>query len=186
VGLESDCIVSKAPGKGISRELSERAPRLGGACFAEEYIHGREFNLSVLGGPDGPRVLPPAEIIFKGYDTSRPLIVGYQAKWKADSQEYHNTPRCFEFGSEDKSLLAALRDLSMQCWEKFGLRGYARVDFRVDSAGQPWILEINTNPCISPDAGFAAAVAAAGIDFTQAVDRIIHDGMMHPELCRQG
>ena len=50
-------------------------------------------------------------------------------------------------------------------WMLFGLAGYARVDFRVDSAGEPWILEINTNPCLSPDAGFAAAVTQAGLSY---------------------
>jgi D-alanine-D-alanine ligase len=186
MGLESNSIVSKAPGKDIVRELSKHAKRLGGACFAEEYIHGREFNLSVLAGPDGPQVLPPAEIVFEGYDTSRPLIVGYRAKWEADSYEYHHTPRSFDFDSEDESLLAILKDLALRCWQKFGLKGYARVDFRVDDTGQPWILEINANPCISPDAGFAAAVNAAGIGFTQAVDRIIQDGMMHHPHFPQG
>ena len=179
VGLESDSIVSNTPGKDFYRDLSKRAPRLGGACFGEEYIHGREFNLSVLAGPAGPRVLPPAEIVFEGYDTSRPLIVGYRAKWKEDSYEYHHTPRRFDFDSEDDDLLTILKDLALQCWQVFDLRGYARVDFRVDNTGRPWILEINANPCISPDAGFAAAVDMAGIDFTQAVDRIIQDGMMH-------
>jgi D-alanine-D-alanine ligase len=179
VGLESDSIVSKAPEKDIFGELSKCAIRLGGACFAEEYIHGREFNLSVLAGPDGTRVLPPAGIVFEGYDTSRPLIVGYRAKWKEDSYEYRHTRRRFEFDSEDESLLAVLKELALQCWQVFGLRGYARVDFRVDDTGKPWILEINANPCISPDAGFAAAANVAGIDFTQAVDRIIRDGMMH-------
>lgn len=180
VGLESDSIVNKAPGKDFHRELSKHAPRLGGACFAEEYIHGREFNLSILAGPSGPQVLPPAEIVFEGYDTSRPLIVGYRAKWKDDSYEYHHTPRRFDFDSEDEVLLTTLKNMALRSWQVFGLRGYARVDFRVDDTGQLWILEINANPCISPDAGFAAAVDAAGMDSTQAVDRIIQDGMMHP------
>ena len=179
VGLESDSIVNEASGKDIHRELVRRAPRLGGACFAEEYIHGREFNLSILAGPNGPQVLPPAEIVFEGYDTSRPLIVGYRAKWKADSYEYNHTPRRFDIDSEDEILMTTLKDMALRCWRVFGLRGYARVDFRVDDTGRPWILEINANPCISPDAGFAAAVNAAGIDFTQAVDRVIQDGMMH-------
>lgn len=179
VGLESDGIVGKASEKEIYRELAKRAARLGGACFAEAYIHGREFNLSVLAGSDGTDVLPPAEIVFEGYDASRPLIVGYRAKWEADSYEYRHTPRRFDFDSEDESLLATLKTIALRCWQEFGLRGYARIDFRVDSTGQPWILEINANPCISPDAGFAAAVDAAGIDFTQAVDRIVQDGMMH-------
>jgi len=179
VGLESDNIVSETPGKDFHRELYKHAPLLGGACFAEEYIHGREFNLSVLAGPAGPQVLPPAEIVFEGYDPSLPLIVGYRAKWKEDSYEYNHTPRRFDFDSGDEVLLTTLKDMVLRCWQVFGLRGYARVDFRVDDTGQPWILEINANPCISPDAGFAAAVNAVGIDFTQAVDRIIQDGMMH-------
>jgi D-alanine-D-alanine ligase len=47
----------------------------------------------------------------------------------------------------------------------------------VDANGQPWILEVNANPCLSPDAGFAAALAQTGIDFTQAVERIVGDAM---------
>jgi D-alanine-D-alanine ligase len=179
VGLESDSIISKASGIDICMELSKRAAGLGGACFAEDYIHGREFNLSILAGYDGPQVLPPAEIIFEGFDRSRPLIVGYRAKWKTDSFEYRHTPRRFDFDSEDETLLAVLKDLALKCWQVFGLRGYARVDFRVDGHGTPWILEINANPCISPDAGFVATVNAAGIDLTEAVDRIIQDGMIH-------
>jgi D-alanine-D-alanine ligase len=47
------------------------------------------------------------------------------------------------------------------------------VDFRVDPSGRPWILEINTNPCLSPDAGFAAALQQASIPFEQAIARIL-------------
>ncbi|MGV2335975.1 MAG UNVERIFIED_CONTAM: hypothetical protein LVR18_18280 [Planctomycetaceae bacterium] len=54
-------------------------------------------------------------------------------------------------------------------------RGYARVDFRVDEDGQPWILEINVNPCLSPDAGFAAALAEQKLTLDAAVQRIIED-----------
>jgi len=67
--------------------------------------------------------------------------------------------------------------LARKCWIVFGLRGYVRVDFRVDRDGQPWILEINTNPCISPDAGFAAALAQAGIPYEEAIRRIVEDAM---------
>ncbi len=183
VGLGSDSIFYQAPGGNLLRQLSQRAPRLGGACFAEAYIHGREFNLSVLAGPNGPRVLPPAEIVFEGYEPSKPHIVDYRAKWKADSYEYRHTVRRLEFEAEDEALLNALADLALRCWQVFGLRGYARVDFRVDSTGHPWVLEINANPCISPDAGFAAALDRTGIDFAQAVDRIVQDGMgNHPPV----
>jgi hypothetical protein len=61
--------------------LQSRAPQLGGACFAERFIAGREFNLSLLAGPQGPDVLPPAEIVFEGYTADMPRIVDYRAKW---------------------------------------------------------------------------------------------------------
>jgi D-alanine-D-alanine ligase len=156
-------------------EMTKRVSSLGGACFAEEFIEGREFNLSLLAGDSGPIVLPPAEICFEGFDSEKPRIVDYQAKWAEDSFEYKNTPRSFDFKAGDSSLLAELEKLARYCWEVFSLRGYARVDFRVDSNNQPWILEINANPCLSPDAGFAAALSRAGLSFTDAVQAIVAD-----------
>lgn len=58
-------------------------------------------------------------------------------------------------------------------WDLFGLSGYARVDFRVDAAGAPWVLEVNTNPCLAPDAGFAAAAAQAGITYDALVAHLL-------------
>jgi D-alanine-D-alanine ligase len=120
-------------------------------------------------------VLAPAEIIFEGYAENRLRIVGYRAKWDAASFEFNHTPRRFDFPPQEAPLLAELRSLALRCWQLFGLNGYARVDVRVDADGQPWILEINANPCLSPDAGFAAALDASGIPFTDAVARILAD-----------
>lgn len=176
-GLDEDGLVSVDAETDLPSILSKRARRLGGACFAEAYIDGREFNLSVLAGPEGPQVLPPAEIIFEGYGEDKPRIVGYRAKWDADSYEFHHTPRSFAFPPEDTGLLEQLKADAVTCWRLFGLGGYARVDFRVDRQGNPWILEANTNPCLSPDAGFAAAVKHAGLTFPQAMSRILEDGL---------
>jgi D-alanine-D-alanine ligase len=155
--------------------LKEHAQSLNGDCFAEKFIDGREFNLSVLGGPDGPQVMPAAEILFEGFAPDKPKIVCYNAKWVEDSFEYQNTPREFELRRKDAPLVKAMSNLAKKCWEEFALAGYVRVDFRVDNSGQPWILEINANPCINPDGGFAAAVGQAGISYAQAIDRIVKD-----------
>jgi D-alanine-D-alanine ligase len=104
-----------------------------------------------------------------------PKIVDYRAKWDETAYAYHHTPRTFDFDPNDFPLLETLKMLSLECWKCFGLSGYARVDFRVDSANAPWVLEVNANPCLSPDAGFAAALDQAGISFETAVDRIIED-----------
>ena len=177
IGLDEQSIVRKSDPETVFSLLRSRAPRLGDACFAERFIAGREFNLSVLGGPRGPDVLPPAEIIFEGYTETMPHIVDYRAKWDEAAFEYHHTPRRFDFDSTDSGLLERLKTLAQQCWHYFDLVGYARVDFRVDHEGNPWVLEINANPCLSPDAGFAAALEQAGIAYVDAIGRIIDDGL---------
>lgn len=142
--------------------------------FAEAYIEGREFNLSVLGSAQGPVVLPLAEIQFH-YPPEKPKIVGYKAKWEEDSFEYQNTIRVFENRHQDSRLFERLRQLALQCWQVFGLKGYARVDFRVDEKGQIFVLEINANPCIAPDSGFVAAAGQAGLDCRKLVGLIVED-----------
>ncbi|MBN1847658.1 MAG: D-alanine--D-alanine ligase [Deltaproteobacteria bacterium] len=173
LGLDDDEPIAQVTLKELDQILAERAPNLGNACFAEAFIPGREFNLSLINGLRGPEVLPPAEIIFENYDDGKLPIVGYRAKWDSSSYEYHHTPRRFDFPREDTILIGILRSLAIRCWDIFGLDGYARVDFRVDDQGNPWVLEVNSNPCLSPDAGFAAAVEQAGMTYTDAIKRII-------------
>jgi D-alanine-D-alanine ligase len=157
-------------------ELLERFSREANpdAFFCEAYIHGREFNLSVINGISGPEVLPPAEIRFE-YPEGKPRILGYKAKWEEESFEYKHTVRTFEFPVSDEPLLDKLKFHSLQCWKVFRLSGYARVDFRVDEAGNIFVLEINANPCISPDSGFVAACHKAGLSDTEVVARIIKE-----------
>jgi D-alanine-D-alanine ligase len=172
VGLSPDSIIRDD--RPIAAELTARAPSLGGACFAEGFVDGREFNLSLLAGPKGPEVLPPAEIRFIDFG-ERPKIVDYKAKWVEDSFECKNTVRSFDFPASDRALLQTLRRLCLRCWELFSLRGYARVDFRVAHDNTPFVLEINANPCISPDAGFCAAAQKAGLSPNTVVQRILDD-----------
>jgi D-alanine-D-alanine ligase len=159
----------------VQQQLRNRVKRTNRPAFAEEFIEGREFNLALLTNRDGVELLPPAEIDFSAFPADKPRIVGYHAKWQADSFEFNNTPRSFDFPAADGPLLESLRDLARRCWQLFNLRGWARVDFRVDQNSRPWILEVNANPCLSPDAGFAAALKQAGIGFDDAIQRIIEE-----------
>jgi len=185
IGIDDDSIVNdprRLPGL-----IRRRRRRFGGEWFAERFIDGREFNLALLaGGPEegavgGVEVLPPAEMRFIGFPPGKPRILDYAAKWDPDSFAYHNTVRRFDFPDADRPLLAHLAAIAKDCWHRFGLRGYARVDFRVDAAGRPWVLEVNANPCISPDAGFAAAAACAGLDLPAVIRRILADMAAVPQ-----
>jgi D-alanine-D-alanine ligase len=139
--------------------------------FAEEYIDGREFNISIIGGI----VLPPAEMCFLDYSPERPKILGYKSKWKENSFEYKNTERSFNFEEKDNSLLKELKDIVSRCWDLFNLKGYARVDFRVGIDNIPRVIDINANPCIAPESGFIAACHQAGLTNAEIIKRIIKD-----------
>ena len=167
--------------------LLRRAAQPGAAAFyVESYIEGREMAVSLLSGPDGLTVLPPAEIDFSRYPAGKPRIVGYAAKWEEHAFEYAASVRSFDFGENDAPLLAALDSTARRCWDVFGLRGYARVDYRVDRAGRPWVLEVNTNPCLSPDAGFAAAAQRGGLTLDAVLVRILDDATGRRERARNG
>ncbi|MFO1351696.1 MAG: D-alanine--D-alanine ligase [Gammaproteobacteria bacterium] len=171
IGLDDRSLTGKSAD--LQRLFAEKHARFGGDWFAERYIDGREFNLALLAGQRGLEVLPPAEIVFRDFPAGKPKIVGYPAKWDESAFEFHNTPRRFDFPDHDQALLETLKALALRCADVFQLRGYARVDFRVDRHGQPWVLEVNTNPCLAPDAGFAAAVQQAGLTLHTAVARIV-------------
>jgi D-alanine-D-alanine ligase-like ATP-grasp enzyme/ribosomal protein S18 acetylase RimI-like enzyme len=177
LGIDDHAVITQGDGSTVTDQIASRARQLGQSCFAEKYIDGREFNLSLIAASDGPRVLPPAEIDFSSFPRGKPKIVGYAAKWEPQAPEFSGTPRRFDFAASDAPLLDWLRSLAVDCWRLFDLAGYARVDFRVDSRGQPWILEINANPCLSPDAGFAAALDRAGLPLDQAVQSIVDDAL---------
>ncbi|MFH2098557.1 MAG: D-alanine--D-alanine ligase, partial [Pseudomonadota bacterium] len=85
IGLGPESLVRPRDAEELYARMDEAAPGLGGSCFAERFIPGREFNLSVLSGPEGPEVLPPAEILFEGYGEDRARIVDYRAKWDEGS-----------------------------------------------------------------------------------------------------
>lgn len=175
IAMADDGVVDVTGAMELSERLGQWSRVHGRACFAERFVAGREFNVSVLATPDGPTVLPLAEIDFSAFPPDKPHIVSYAAKWDKTSFEYHHTPRRFPEFLPGDTLAERLKDLAVRCWNVFGLRGYGRVDFRVDPLGNPWIVDVNANPCLSPDAGFVAALAAAGLEFERAIEWILED-----------
>ena len=170
IGIDAQSVVAgrDAAEMLIARRKAER----GGAWFAERYIDGREFNVGLLEIAGRPVCLPVAEILFLAH-ADRPKVVGYAEKWDEDSLAYASTPRTFSDRAEDAALRAELRRLALAAWEVFGLTGYARVDFRVDADGRPYILEVNANPCLAEDAGFCAGAHEAGMTQADVVGHLI-------------
>jgi D-alanine-D-alanine ligase len=170
LGLEGDPVCSTREAALVrARALLERFP--GQAVVVETYLPGRELNVSLLAG----EVLPIAEIVFEDFPEGMSRVVGYEAKWHEDSFAYVHTVRRFPGDPADAALLDRVREISLAAWRVCGLRGYARVDFRLDESGNPYVLEVNANPCLAAGAGFMAAAAKAGLAPGDVIGRILED-----------
>lgn len=176
VGIDDDAVVR---GRDAIRARAELCAALhGGEWFAEAFVDGREFNVAVLEENGRPRVLPMAEMRFVEWPAGKPKVVGYTAKWDDNSLDSTHTVRDFAWADREPELKATLHDLAVRAWDLFDLRSYARVDFRVDANGNPFILELNPNPCIEPEAGFGAAAREAGYDYRELIRRIVQAALV--------
>ena len=164
IGIDQDSVIQE-PADLLP--ALQRLYGLHGPILIEEYIQGREFNISLFGFPT-PEVMPLAEIDFSSFPDDLHRIVGYRAKWDTASFEYQETRRIFpdNLPWHFASLMASV---ALECFHLFGLRDYGRVDLRLDADNAINVLEINANPCLSPDAGFPAAVAESGKTYTEMV-----------------
>jgi D-alanine-D-alanine ligase len=131
--------------------------------LVEAFIDGREFNVSVMEN-GAAKPLPVSEIDFSAMPKDMPRILGYEAKWFEDNPLYQKTPPVCPAPIDDE-LRGRLQGLAAAAFRTMGCRDYARVDFRMDAKGRPFILEVNPNPDISTNAGYARALKAAGIEY---------------------
>ena len=178
IGLGPDSVVD---GADAARALIQaRGAALGGAWFAEEFIAGREFNIALVAdGAGGVEMLPIAEQVFlDDWPSNRPRILDYAGKWDPSDPTYPLVER--RFGTADAALARQLESIARAAWAEFGLSGYARVDFRVREDGRPLALEVNANPCLTPEMGIAAGAEAAGMAYADLIARIVAAALPPP------
>ncbi|MBU1097246.1 MAG: ATP-grasp domain-containing protein [Bacteroidetes bacterium] len=142
----------------------------------EEYINGRELNVSILGG----NVLPISEISFSGLPKLLPKIVTYEAKWAPGSVYFANTNPICPAQLNDK-LANKVKETALKAYHALSCRDYARVDIRLDKNNLPYVIEINPNPDISPDTGFVRSSKAAGIDYNELLHKLAQFALKRAE-----
>lgn len=153
-------------------------------ALVEEFIDGRELNVSVL--DEGARrfALPVAEIEFGGMPAGKPRIVTFNAKWHESSVEFHHTVPVVP-ALLTEAVAAEVRACALQAAEVLGVRDYARVDLRLDRQNRPWVLEVNPNPDISPDAGLPRAAWVHGWTYEQLVQNVVDMAMRRAPRSRR-
>jgi D-alanine-D-alanine ligase len=169
IGVEQRSVVR------TTRQLTERVDAMlerWDEVLVQRYIEGREVNVGIL----GDAVLPIAEIDFGRMPKGMWRIVTYRSKWETGSDEdLGSAPRCP--ARLPAGVAAQLRRTALAAWRLVGGAGYGRVDLRIDERGRPWILEVNANPDLAPDAGLARMARVAGIEYGALVRRICELGL---------
>jgi D-alanine-D-alanine ligase len=151
----------------LEKQVTAVSRYYGGQALVEHFIEGREFNVTVLGGT----VLPVSEIDYS-LPEGTPHLLTFAAKWQPDSDYFKGTKVVCpaEIGDRERENIARN---ALTVFGLLGCRGYARVDMRLDGAGQLNVIEANPNPDISPGAGSVRQAEAAGMTYPQFIDKIV-------------
>jgi D-alanine-D-alanine ligase len=138
-----------------------RAWRQGSAIVVESFIDGREIAVSVLDG----KALPSVEIVAPGgfYD--------YAAKYEKSETQYL-CPAPLTKRQDHQ-----MKELAIRSYQTLGCEGAARVDFRLNSKGQPFFLEINTIPGMTERSLLPMAAAQAGMNYESLTERILRSAL---------
>ena len=186
VGITCDSVVKDRAGLRCAVELVLRT--LHQPALIEQFIPGREIYVPLLGN-NPRRALPCTEIRFGQLFDTRPNIVTYSGKWETDSQDFLNTPSGI-CQLEDPVLEERILRTAHAAFSALECQDYGRVDLRVTPEGMPYVIDINPNCDLHPDAGFAKAARAAGMDYTALAQRLVAVALErthgHPIARRKG
>jgi D-alanine-D-alanine ligase len=173
LGVYPDSVVRDA--KSLRGRIQKILETYEEPAIVEEYIEGREFNVSVMDG-EKRQALPVSEIDFSAMPPGMPRIVSYEAKWFADHELYLKTPPVCP-APVAETVRARLQECALRAFQVLGCQDYARVDFRMNKDGDIFILEVNPNPDISLNAGYVRALHAAGLDYPTFWGRMIDNAL---------
>lgn len=174
VGMAQDSVCTNA--FQLEQRVTYLLETFGPPVLIEEYVAGREFNVGVIELPE-LQALPPAEILFNETKEGYWPILTYEGKWIETSPDYH-APAPKYPAEISRELAERLGDIAKRAYRVLGCRDYARIDFRLNSAGEPYVLEINPNPEICDYACFGLILKSAGISYESFLIRLVEQAIL--------
>ena len=168
IGIDAKAVVANE--KDALKRVAHIHEKIGDSALVEEYIEGREFHVGVLGNRDAV-ALPPIEIDFSGLPDGAPRILDHKAKWVKRSVEFKGTKSVVADVSDD--LRARLGGVATAAYRALRVRDYGRIDLRLTSGGELYVIEVNASCYLEKSSEFAQAAAAAGMDHASLVQKIV-------------
>ncbi|MFT3928104.1 MAG: hypothetical protein QM778_36585 [Myxococcales bacterium] len=153
--------------------------QLPGPFLVEEFLPGKEINVSIFPSPGPTGHVVPTEIDFSPVPAHLPRFITYDSKWNPESPEYASK-------SVPAQLSPALRteveSLARRAFSALGGSAYGRVDMRLDTEGRPCVIDVNPNNDIHPDAGLVTAAKSIGLSYPQLIAQVLERALEVKEV----
>jgi D-alanine-D-alanine ligase len=172
VGLTKEAIVNNA--EEAKRIVKKRLAEYRQPVYIEEFLTGREFQVTLLERENGLAVLPISEVQYTKM-TDVPFLT-YNSRWDATHRDYDNSRVLL--AKLTPAMEKEMHDMSVAAFRTFGYRDYARFDVRCQG-DKPLFLEINSNPGLSDDEEYGMTVSykAVGMTFADVVSEIVRSAL---------
>jgi D-alanine-D-alanine ligase len=141
-------------------------------ALIEEYIEGREIYASILGSYESAHVLPLVELDLSKLPKGVPRIASQDVKFEKDTEAYKLTKSSIA-EDLDEDTVTKLTETAIRAYRAVKLRDYGRIDMRVSSKGEVYVIEANPNPWLSSAQEFAMAARKSGLSYTQMIGEIV-------------
>lgn len=148
---------------------------IGTSAIVEQYVDGRELYVGVIGN-QALQVLPVWELFFMNMPEGSRRIATDRVKWSVKYQKKYG----IDSGPAKElpeATAEAIQHLCKRAYRALELSGYARIDLRMDEAGNVWVLEANPNPQIAKGEDFAASAEKIGSSYEALLQRILNLGL---------
>ena len=170
IGLDRDSVVHSL--KATREKVRSILENFNQPALAQKFLPGREFNVGIVGGKR-LRVMPLAEVSYADLPPEIPPIMSYAAKWMESTVEYKKTSVICP-AAVDPHLARQLSITALRAFRAVGGWGYGRVDIRLDEAGHPRVLDVNSNSSLEEGIGLARSAEKAGISYARLLQMIIN------------
>ncbi|MFA6296219.1 MAG: ATP-grasp domain-containing protein [Patescibacteria group bacterium] len=173
IGITNDSVVKNK--KELKRQLKKIIGELGMPALVEEYIEGDEYDVSILGTEiEDIKVLPLARSSFKKLPKDYWHIYTYDAKHQKNHPIYKKIRVERPAKNLSKKLEALVTEIAIDAYAILDCRDYGRVEIRVDSDGNPYVLELNPNTSIGNIDFLPQAAKLMGLEYADFLEEIIN------------
>ncbi|EKD43983.1 MAG: hypothetical protein ACD_72C00047G0002 [uncultured bacterium] len=171
-GITNSSVVTNK--KELEKQVKRIVEGLNRPVLVEEYIEGDEYDISIIGNSgDDLRVLPLSRSVFKKMPKGYWHIYTREAKRQQDSA-YKKIIFQSPVKHINPKLESLLTEIALDVYQIMKCKDYGRVGIRVDKDGNPYVLEIDTNPPLNEHTDIVKAAKLTGMKFGDLLEEIIN------------